>query len=287
MQSTRHSAGRILSRTRRTQTHPLAAARACNPALPCLSQTPIPQIRTLISSTSIPKRLPTVAFPSKVISTANNFRSMFIQVEDTPNPDSLKFKPGVPVMGSGPVLEYLDGRSSHASPLARRLFRIDGVKSVLLGPDFITVSKDSSDLWHLMKPEIFGSIMDHYASGQPIHLPESEASAQSPDTAPSEDDDEVVAMIKELLDSRIRPAIQEDGGDVEFKGFDHESGTVKLMLKGSCRSCSSSTVTLKNGIEQMLMHYLPEVLNVEQVTDPLEDIATHEFHKLEKALEAQ
>ncbi|KXS16755.1 HIRA-interacting protein 5 [Gonapodya prolifera JEL478] len=210
---------------------------------------------------------------------------MFIQVEDTPNPDALKFKPGVPVMGaSGPVLEYLDGRSAHPSPLARRLFRVDGVKSVLLGPDFITISKDPEDPWQLMKPDLFASIMDHFASGQPVYNPEAEAAGGAADTAPDEDDDEVVAMIKELLDSRIRPAIQEDGGDVEFKGFDHDSGIVKLMLKGSCRSCSSSTVTLKNGIEQMLMHYLPEVLSVEQVTDELEDLASQEFAKLEKKL---
>lgn len=205
---------------------------------------------------------------------------MFVQVEETPNTNALKFKPGVAVMGTEfPVTEYTSGREAAASPLARRLFRIDGVKTLLLGPDFITITKDEEDPWQLMKPDIFAAIMDHFASGQPVYDP---TLAVASDTAPAEEDDEVVAMIKELLDTRIRPAIQEDGGDVEFRGF--EEGVVKLKLKGSCRSCSSSTVTLKNGIEQMLMHYLPEVEAVEQVLDEHEAVAEDAFKKLEAKL---
>jgi Fe-S cluster biogenesis protein NfuA len=206
---------------------------------------------------------------------------MFVQVEETPNTNALKFKPGVAVMGTQfPVTEYTSGREASASPLARKLFKIDGVKTLLLGNDFITVTKDEEDPWQLMKPDIFATIMDHFASGQPVYDPALEAKAA--DTAPAEEDDEVVAMIKELLDTRIRPAIQEDGGDVEYRGF--IDGTVKLKLKGSCRSCSSSTVTLKNGIEQMLMHYLPEVEAVEQELDEHEEIADQAFKKLETKL---
>jgi Fe-S cluster biogenesis protein NfuA len=206
-------------------------------------------------------------------------RNLFIQVENTPNENALKFKPGVSVMGDGPVMEYTSSLGSTTSPLAKKLFRIDGVNSVLLGGDFITVVKGDSDVWQLMKPDIFATIMDHLSTSQPIYTPP----AAGTDTQPVEEEDEIVEMIKELLDSRIRPSIQEDGGDVEFISF--ENGTVYLKLKGSCRSCSSSTVTLKNGIEQMLMHYLPEVEAVEQVKDEVEQVSDEEFEKLERKLQ--
>lgn len=176
---------------------------------------------------------------------------MFIQTETTPNMDSLKFKPGVAVLqGEVSTFEFTTGRQALASPLALRLFRIDGVQSVMFGPDFITITKDADASWQLMKPDIYSAIMDFFASGQPILK---EGALDLPkDTEVTEEDSEVVAMIKELLDTRIRPTIQEDGGDVEYKGF--EDGVVKLLLKGACRTCDSSVVTLKNGIENMLMH---------------------------------
>ncbi|CDH54201.1 hira-interacting protein 5 [Lichtheimia corymbifera JMRC:FSU:9682] len=206
-------------------------------------------------------------------------RSMFIQTEQTPNTESLKFIPGVEVLGNG-TAEFLDVRSSMQSPLAKQLFQIDGIVGVFLGPDFITISKDPNAEWQLMKPDIYAAIMDHFASGQPIMYNEGDL-AES-DTAIHPDDSEEVQMIKELLDTRIRPAIQEDGGDIEYCGF--EGGIVKLKLKGSCRGCDSSVVTLKNGIENMLMHYIPEVEGVEQVIDENEAVALQEFDKLEKKL---
>lgn len=204
---------------------------------------------------------------------------MFIQTEQTPNTESLKFIPGVEVLGNG-TAEFLDVRSSMQSPLAKQLFQIDGIVGVFLGPDFITISKDQNAEWQLMKPDIYAAIMDHFASGQPIMYNEGDL-AES-DTAIHPDDSEEVQMIKELLDTRIRPAIQEDGGDIEYCGF--EGGIVKLKLKGSCRGCDSSVVTLKNGIENMLMHYIPEVEGVEQVIDENEAVALQEFDKLEKKL---
>ncbi|KAI8636078.1 scaffold protein Nfu/NifU N terminal-domain-containing protein [Parasitella parasitica] len=206
-------------------------------------------------------------------------RTMFIQTEQTPNDDSLKFIPGVPVLGSGSA-EFLDVRSSMKSPLAKQLFHIDGIAGVFFGPDFITISKEESAEWQLMKPDIYAAIMDHFASGQPIVYNAEDLAAN--DTAIHPDDSEEVQMIKELLDTRIRPSIQEDGGDIEYCGF--ENGIVLLKLKGSCRGCDSSTVTLKNGIENMLMHYIPEVQGVEQVIDENEEIALQEFDKLEKKL---
>ncbi|XP_051896784.1 NFU1 iron-sulfur cluster scaffold homolog, mitochondrial-like isoform X6 [Pristis pectinata] len=188
-------------------------------------------------------------------------RSMFIQTQDTPNPNSLKFIPGCPVLESG-TMDFSAPRSASCSPLARQLFRIDGVKGVFFGPDFITVTKAGDNVqWKLLKPDVYATIMDFFASGLPVVTDE----APSSDTAPSEEDDEVVAIIKELLDTRIRPTVQEDGGDVIYKGF--EDGIVKLMLQGSCTNCPSSLVTLKSGIENMLQFYVPEVEGVVQVAD--------------------
>jgi len=191
---------------------------------------------------------------------------MFIQTETTPNDDSLKFIPGVPVMSTGSA-EFLDTRSALKSPLAIRLMGLEGVRSVFYGPDFVTVSKDSENMWSVIKPEIYSTLMEHFTSGQPIFRSEKDkASAGPQDTEVLDTDSETVAMIKELLDTRVRPAILEDGGDIEYKGFDEGgTGAVKLMLKGSCRGCDSSTVTLKTGIERMLIHYIPEVKSVEQV----------------------
>jgi NFU1 iron-sulfur cluster scaffold homolog, mitochondrial len=201
---------------------------------------------------------------------------MFIQTETTPNESSLKFIPGVPVMSNsnrGGTYEILDLKTALPSTLGTRLMGIEGVKSVFFGPDFITVSKvddDSSNAvpWHLMKPEIFSILMEHFTSGAPLFKDSGDGASDSgpADTMILDTDSEVIAMIKELLDTRVRPAIQEDGGDIEYKGFDEDQGIVRLKLKGSCRGCSSSSVTLKSGIERMLTHYIPEVKAVEQVS---------------------
>ncbi|XP_066495691.1 NFU1 iron-sulfur cluster scaffold homolog, mitochondrial [Tiliqua scincoides] len=188
-------------------------------------------------------------------------RSMFVQTQDTPNPNSLKFIPGKPVLEAR-TMEFTSPASTYCSPLARQLFRIEGVKSVFFGADFITITKESEDMnWNLIKPDIYATIMDFYASGLPVVTEE----APRTETGASEEDDEVVLMIKELLDTRIRPTVQEDGGDVIFKGF--EDGIVQLKLQGACTSCPSSIITLKNGIQNMLQFYIPEVEGVEQVVD--------------------
>ncbi|KAI8054723.1 HIRA-interacting protein 5 [Syncephalis plumigaleata] len=205
---------------------------------------------------------------------------MFIQNRATPNEDAIKFFPGEAVLNEGmSPIEFVNARDSFASPLAKSLFQIDGVKHVFFGSDYITITKDPLATWQLMKPDIYSAIMDFYASGQPIVTNEQAPS----DTAILDDDPESVKMIKELLDTRIRPAIQEDGGDVEYRGFTPE-GIVRLKLKGACRTCDSSVITLKNGIENMLRHYVPEVEGVEQELDEEDKISQEEFDKLENRI---
>lgn len=188
-------------------------------------------------------------------------RSMFIQVQDTPNPLSLKFMPGVRLLDNGCTFDFPSLQSAKKSPLARLLFRIEGVKGVFFGSDFITITKNEEDLdWAVLKPHVFATIMDFLATGQPAV---SEEIVAPSDTEVQSEDSEVVAMIKELLDSRIRPTVQEDGGDITFVSF--HDGVVKLKLQGSCTGCPSSVVTLKNGIQNMLQFYIPEITSVEQV----------------------
>jgi len=213
-------------------------------------------------------------------------RSMFIQTETTPNQDSLKFIPGVPVMEEGNA-EFLDAKSALKSPLALRLLGVEGVTAVFYGPDFVTVSKDPDTPWSVIKPEVYSILMEFFSSGQALFRSEEDREAAGPqDTRILDTDSETVAMIKELLDTRVRPAIQEDGGDIEYRAFT-DDGIVQLMLKGSCRGCDSSTVTLKSGIERMLMHYIPEVKGVEQVLHQEEAIALDEFQKLEMKLQKE
>lgn len=203
---------------------------------------------------------------------------MFIQTQDTPNPNCLKFIPGVQVLESG-TKDFPNGQSAYCSPLAKQLFRITGVKAVFFGQDFVTITKADDDLdWGVVKPDIFATIMDFFSTGLPV-LSEAQPSE---DTLPDADDDETVAMIKELLDTRIRPTVQEDGGDILYMGF--EDGIVKLKMQGSCTGCPSSTVTLKNGVQNMLQFYVPEVLGVEQVEDEADEVGKTEFEKLEKTL---
>ncbi|KAF7822317.1 nifU-like protein 4, mitochondrial [Senna tora] len=191
-------------------------------------------------------------------------RTMFIQTQSTPNPSSLMFYPGKPVMEVGSA-DFPNARSAMNSPLAKALFGIDGITRVFFGADFVTVTKSEDSSWDLLKPEIFAAIMDFFSSGQPLFL-DSQATAAM-DTAIHDDDSETVAMIKELLETRIRPAVQDDGGDIEYRGFDQDTGVVKLKMQGACSGCPSSSVTLKSGIENMLMHYVPEVKGVEQEFD--------------------
>lgn len=208
-------------------------------------------------------------------------RSMFIQTQETPNPNSLKFLPGVPVLGTG-TMDFPNIAAAQCSPLAKLLFRIEGVKSVFFGPDFISVNKADDEVeWKILKPEIFATIMDFFATGLPIVT----EGKPLDETAIQPGDSETVQMIKELLDTRIRPTVQEDGGDVIFKGF--ENGIVKLRLQGSCTGCPSSIVTLKNGIQNMLQFYVPEVLEVEQVQDEVDVVTNTEFEKFEHRLKEQ
>lgn len=190
---------------------------------------------------------------------------MFIQTEATPNPATLKFLPGKEVLVDG-TADFRDADSARAaSPLAGRLFDIPGVTGVFFGYDFITVSKDGPD-WQHLKPAILGSIMEHFMSGAPVMARDSAAGAAH--QADSEEfydqaDAEIVVTIKELLDTRVRPAVAQDGGDITFRGY--ENGTVFLHMKGACAGCPSSTATLKHGIQNLLRHFVPEVQQVEQV----------------------
>jgi len=208
-------------------------------------------------------------------------RSMFIQTQDTPNPNSLKFLPGRDVLDMG-TFDFPNPQSAYCSPLAKMLFRIDNVKGVFFAKDSITITKtDDEANWAIMKPEIFAVIMDFFASGLPVLTEEKPAG----DTVIEDDDDETVALIKELLDTRIRPTVQEDGGDIIYMGF--EDGIVNLKMQGSCSGCPSSTVTLKHGVQNMLQFYIPEVLGVEQVEDEVDAISNEEFRKLEDRLEKE
>lgn len=183
---------------------------------------------------------------------------MFIQTEATPNPATMKFLPGKTVMEAG-TAEFLTMDEAAASPLARALFQVEGINGVFFGADFITVSKTDGD-WAHLKPAILGAIMDHYTSGAPLI----DAGAASAGHADHEgDDEEVVAQIKDLLDTRVRPAVAQDGGDILFHSF--KDGVVYLHMRGACAGCPSSTMTLKVGIENMLRHYVPEVEEVQQV----------------------
>jgi Fe-S cluster biogenesis protein NfuA len=181
---------------------------------------------------------------------------MFIQTEQTPNPATLKFLPGRDVLGRG-TADFPTVETAVRSPLAQRLFEIEGVAGVFLGADFVTITKDGDRDWYLLKPSILGVIMEHFTAGRPVI---NETAVD--DNAAHEDDDEIVAQIKELLDTRVRPAVAQDGGDITFQGF--ENGIVYLNMKGSCSGCPSSTATLKAGIENMLRHYIPEVVEVRQ-----------------------
>jgi Fe-S cluster biogenesis protein NfuA len=182
---------------------------------------------------------------------------MFIQTEPTPNPATLKFLPGRVVMEQG-TANFTDRDLAARSPLAQRLFGLPGVTGIFLGTDFITVSKDDEADWYQLKSAVLGAIMEHFTTGQPVILA---TDAGAPEV--EEEGDEIVQQIKELLETRVRPAVAQDGGDIIFQRY--EDGVVYLHMQGSCSGCPSSTATLKAGIENMLRHYVPEVLEVRAV----------------------
>jgi Fe-S cluster biogenesis protein NfuA len=193
-------------------------------------------------------------------------KTMFIQTEATPNPATLKFLPGKEVLVDG-TADFRDADSAAAaSPLAGKLFSVPGVTGDFFGYDFVTVTKDESLEWQHLKPAILGAIMEHFMSGAPVM---SNGGQEKADRAELEDefydkaDEEIVITIKELLDTRVRPAVAQDGGDITFRGY--ENGVVFLNMKGACAGCPSSTATLKHGIQNLLKHFVPEVQQVEQV----------------------
>jgi len=187
---------------------------------------------------------------------------MFIQTESTPNPATLKFLPGRAVLAGG-TADFRDATAAARSPLAERLFRVEGVTGVFLGADFISISKADAQDWFQLKPALLGIIMEHFTAGRPVLL-EAEAADSEADAARFDQaDSAVVEQIRELLDTRVRPAVAQDGGDIIFRGF--ERGVVYLHMQGACAGCPSSTATLKMGIENMLRHYIPDVVEVRAV----------------------
>lgn len=182
---------------------------------------------------------------------------MFIETEGTPNPATLKFLPGRDVAGAG-TADFADAASAGRSPLAAAVFALPGVARVFLGADFVTVTKNDLADWQALRPQVLGAIMEHFVAGRPVLL--GDASEAEEDVRP--EDREIVDQIKELLDTRVRPAVAGDGGDIVFRGY--RDGVVRLHMQGACSGCPSSSATLKHGIENMLRHYVPEVQAVEQ-----------------------
>jgi Fe-S cluster biogenesis protein NfuA len=185
---------------------------------------------------------------------------MFIQTESTPNPATLKFLPGETVLESG-TADFPNAASAAKSPLASRIFAVDGVTGVFFGTDFVTVTKAEGVLWEHLKPALLGAVMEHFQSGAPAI--EGEAAPAGGHSTHDGEDGDIVRQIKELLDTRVRPAVAQDGGDITFHGFDR--GVVYLHMQGACAGCPSSTLTLKMGIENLLRHYIPEVVEVRPV----------------------
>ncbi len=184
---------------------------------------------------------------------------MFIETEGTPNPATLKFLPGREVMGARGTADFASADVATRSPLAARIFALGGVARVFLGGDFVTVTQTGDADWAQLRPQVLGAIMDHFMAGLPVLDSDGDAEEEEYDEA----DAEIVDQIKELLDTRVRPAVAGDGGDIVFRGF--RDGVVKLHLQGACSGCPSSRATLKHGVENMLRHYVPEVVAVEQV----------------------
>lgn len=185
--------------------------------------------------------------------------AVFIQTEDTPNPLAMKFLPGREVMATG-TADFADRDAARRSPLASRLFDLHGVEGVFLGADFVSVTKSAAGEWQLMKPAILGVIMEHFVTGRAVIEGTEDMAAEEAFAA---DDAGIVGQIKELLDTRVRPAVAQDGGDIVFRSY--RDGIVSLVMQGACQGCPSSTMTLKMGIENLLKHYIPEVVEVRPV----------------------
>lgn len=192
---------------------------------------------------------------------------MFIQTEPTPNPDTMKFLPGLPVAGDLGPFDFPDIASARMSLLARALFQVDGVERVFLGRDFVSINKDTDRDWKHVKPMILAAIMDHFMAGLPIVEDGAVAASEATgdDTVYEGAVAEIVEEIRELIETRVRPAVAQDGGDIIFHRFEPETGIVHLSMRGACAGCPSSTMTLKQGIENMLKTYVPEVTAVEAV----------------------
>ncbi|WP_138467410.1 NifU family protein [Poseidonocella sp. HB161398] len=184
---------------------------------------------------------------------------MFIQTESTPNPATMKFLPGQTVLQAG-TADFPSAEAASKSPLANRIFDVDGVVAVFFGHDFVTVTKNEATEWDHVKPAILGAVMEHFQSGAPVMEGEQGPAGHADHDGP---DSEIVNQIKDLLDTRVRPAVAQDGGDITFHGF--EKGIVYLHMQGACAGCPSSTLTLKMGIENLLRHYIPEVIEVRPV----------------------
>ncbi|WPK23367.1 hypothetical protein PUMCH_000605 [Australozyma saopauloensis] len=215
----------------------------------------------------------------------NFSRALAFKTYPTPNPNALRFVSPEKTISPLENSTFEFGLSLQAvhSPLALKLFKLPGVKSVMIGHDFLTVNKQDHINWANLRPEVV-ELLDQFLTSEDEPVVTKELLSQGDSLAASAEDTEIVSMIKELIDTRIRPAIQDDGGDIDFKAFDEETGTVFLKLQGACKSCSLSEDTLKGGIESMLKHYIEEVKEVVQILDPEEEIANREFERLEQKL---
>jgi len=277
---------------------PAAAAAAAAAQLSSLASLAAPALRRPRPSSSPSSSLS----PSPPLRVPRGARALFVKIESTPNPDSLKFLPEGRVVlaerfGSGRQFESL--AQAKGSKLVRRLLKIQQVSSVFLGRDFISVNKAEETPWAPLKPVVLDAIMDAFNElDSPKAVPlleedppaaggEGASASASADTRILPEDSEVVAMIKELLETRIRPAVQEDGGDIFYEGFDADTGMVRVRMAGSCVGCPSSTATLRNGVENMLMHYVPEVRGIEQVKGVIDEVSDAQLQSLEERLEKE
>jgi len=191
------------------------------------------------------------------------FFSIFVKTQQTPNPHFLKFFPGKELFNDGETYDFSSMREAANSPLARKLFEITGVTRVFYGKDYVSVGKKELSEWNDVKPFVVDTICDYFTKNLELF----DIKPEAEDTQIKETDSETIALIKEIISTRVRPIVQEDGGDIKFINFDLETGTVLVAMKGSCSGCPSSGVTLKNGIEKMLVHYVAEVKSVEAVDD--------------------
>lgn len=213
-------------------------------------------------------------------------RTLLMRTQETPNPSSMKFLPDQAILqpnsSNGIYYQRADKKQWQAhSPLARKLFAIEGVKAVFFGQDFVTITKEPEEYWPGLRPQVYAALSEFFSEGLPAVTDEPIVT----DTTILDDDSEVVAMIKELIEERIRPAVQEDGGDIFFHKYDEVTGIVQVQLAGSCSGCPSSSITLKNGVENMMMHYIPEVKGVEEYKDAiLTDVNEKAVASLEERL---